>query len=84
MRNPPAAELYLTAVIGELIKLAREAKVLHAEKKASAGEVGAQVETGRGLAYYEVISLLLDQLDSFGIPRDTVGVDPQFDVDELL
>ena len=84
MRNPPAAELYLTAVIGELIKLARDAKVLHADKKASVGEVGAQVETGRALAYYEIISLLLEQLDSFGIARDTIGLDPQFDVDELL
>ncbi len=84
MPSHPPPEPYLTSVIGELIKLAHEAKALHADKRAGFGDAGAQFEAGRALAYYEVVSLFLDQLDGFGIARAAVGVAPSFDPDELL
>jgi hypothetical protein len=41
-------------------------------------------QQGRAMAYYEVISHLINQLDGFEIDRSSVGLDPSFDPDRDL
>ena len=76
---PSTAENYLFDVIPELVERASAARA-EARQKPTADEFAA----GRALAYYEVVSYLLAQLEAFGIDRKAVRVDPGFDADREL
>lgn len=76
---------YITDVLHELLDNAREAKADYASKRTQSGESDALFEAGRALAYYEAASLLVGQLEAFGIPRSDVGLPEALDLDaELL
>lgn len=76
---------YLTDVLHELLDNAREAKADYAAKRTQSGEADALFEAGRALAYYESASLLVSQLEAFGIPRSDVGLSEALNLDaELL
>jgi hypothetical protein len=77
-------ENYLRDVLTEILASAREAKADCAAQKTQVGSDKAQFEVGRALAYYEVLSLLVGELEKFDISRREVGLDPAFDVDMLL
>lgn len=66
----------LVDVSRELLEKARTAKV-------AARRSSADYDTGRHFALYEVISLLVQQADAFGIDRGAIGlggVDPERDL----
>lgn len=81
---------YLRDALQELIARARDAKVkakTAAEERTGANAVGASdvaFEQGRAMAYYEVVSHLVGQLEGFGVDRVDVGLDPGYDVDRDL
>lgn len=75
---------YLRDVIQLLTERAREAKARRDSLRASGDREQAAFEQGRALAYYEVVSTLLNELESFGIPRHAVGVPATFDADREL
>jgi hypothetical protein len=72
---PTAAENYLYDVLPQLLERARQARA--EAPRNSADEFAA----GRAMAYYEVLSYLLSELESFGIQRSAVRIDPELDVD---
>jgi hypothetical protein len=60
----------------ELVEKAKAART-------DAGHSGSDYDKGRHFALYEVISLLAQQADAFGIDRATIGlddVDPERDL----
>lgn len=67
-------------MIGDVSReLLEKAKIAKAEAKRS----GADYDKGRHFALYEVLSLLIQQADAFGIDRATLGleqVDPERDL----
>jgi hypothetical protein len=66
-------QLYLRDVLSDLFARAREARESARQEAAKApGDAG--FEAGRLQGYYEVLSVLVGQLDAFGIPRSSVGV----------
>ena len=72
-------------VLQELLNNAREAKADYASKRTQSSESDSLFEAGRALAYYEAASLLVSQLDAFGIPRSDVGLSETLNIDaELL
>ena len=77
-------ENYLRDVIQLLMESAREAKSRRDAFRTSGDREQAAFEQGRALAYYEVISTMLNELESFGIPRHAVGVPATFDADRDL
>lgn len=77
-------ELYLQDVLGEFLEHARGARADYLERRSQAGEVAAQFEAGRALAYYEVVSHALAQLQAFGIDRRRVGVSADLNVEREL
>jgi hypothetical protein len=77
-------QLYLHDVLRELIQRARDAKARSQAAGSSASSSDAAFESGRALAYYEVVCHLVNQLDAFGIERKSVGVEPGLDVDREL
>ena len=77
-------DLYLRDVLTELLDQAREAKANYAERRTQSGEDAAQFEAGRALAFYEVVSLLVQQLDAFSIDRESVGLARDLDIDREL
>ena len=75
---------YVRDVLTELLERARETKV-KAQKSTSPADGGErEFARGRAVAYYEVISHLVNQLDAFGLDRASVGVDPAYDADRDL
>jgi hypothetical protein len=74
------AENYLYDVLPELINRAREAR---AEARRE-GKDQDGFEGGKALAYYEVVSYLVDELETFGIDRASVRIDPEFNADRDL
>jgi hypothetical protein len=65
----------LTDVSRELLEKAKAAK--------AAAHSGSDYDKGRHFALYEVISLLTQQVDAFGVDRASVGlegVDPERDL----
>lgn len=66
----------LTDVSRELLEKAKAAK-------ADAAQSGSDYDKGRHFALYEVMSLLVQQADAFGIDRTAIGlerVDPERDL----
>ena len=67
--------------LGALLKeKALEAK---AQASAAAGSPEHQFELGRSMAYYEVLSLMTQQADAFGLPRAALSLrdfDPEVDL----
>jgi len=78
------AENYLRDVVQLLLERAREAKSRRDSSRASGDGEQTAFEQGRALAYYEVVSTLLNELETFGISRDAVGVPATFDADREL
>ena len=71
-----SVRLMISDVSRELLEKARLAKV---DAKGS----GADYDKGRHFALYEVLSLLVQQADAFGIDRSAIGlahVDPERDL----
>jgi len=81
---------YLGDTLRELMARARDAKAkakAAAQVRTDANAVDASevaFERGRAMAYYEVVSHMIGQLEGFGIDRATVGLDPSYDVDRDL
>jgi hypothetical protein len=76
---------YIRDILHELLDKAREAKADYASKRTQSTEDDALFEAGRALGYYEAASLLVNQLEAFGIPRSEVGLPESLNLDaELL
>jgi hypothetical protein len=75
---------YLQDALPELVARARDAKAKAVAQAQAADAADVAFERGRALAYYEVVSHLIGQLDAFGIERGDVGLDPSYDVDRDL
>ncbi len=71
---------YLLDLGALLRERALEAK---AQASASVGTAEHQFELGRSIAYYEVLSLLTQQADAFGLPRAALSLE-DFDPDADL
>lgn len=63
-----SASLFLLDVSRELLARAKDAK-------SNAISSDSEYDRGRQFAFYEVISLLAQQADSFGIDRACIGLD---------
>ena len=74
------AENYLYD-LGMLLK--RDALEARSRAKAAAGTPDHDYESGRAFAYYEVISLMVQQAAVFELPPGTMGLD-DIDPDEDL
>jgi hypothetical protein len=77
-------ELYLTEVLRELFEMARAAKADYAAARTQRDDGESLFEAGRALALYECFSLLVTQLDSYGVPRESVGLAVDLDVEREL
>jgi len=75
---------YLHDVFRELLERARDAKTRAKAAGPSSSSSAAAFEHGRALAYYEVVSHLVNQLDAFGIERRSVELEVDLDVDSEL
>jgi hypothetical protein len=78
---PDVFQHYLEDVLREVIRKAREARA-RAISATTSGDDG--FARGRAMAYYEVVSHLVNQLDAFQIDRASVGIDPGYDADRDL
>jgi hypothetical protein len=79
-----AADDYVRDLLGLLLARAKEAKS-RCEAARAKGQAGvSDFECGRALAYYEVLSTLINQLETFGITRRQAGLDDDLDVDKEL
>jgi hypothetical protein len=74
---------YVRDVLHDLLERARDARAKAGPGLSSEGTAPALAH-GRALAYYEVVSHLVNQLDAFGIDRRSVGVDATYDADRDL
>lgn len=71
-----SVQLMVLDVSRELVDKAKTAK-------AEAARSGSEYDKGRHFALYEVISLLIQQADAFGVERKAIGlaeVDPERDL----
>lgn len=75
-------QLYLTDVLPELLEQARAASADYAAARVQRDE--SEFKAGRALAFYECFSLLVMQLDAFGIARESVGLSSDLDVEREL
>jgi hypothetical protein len=75
---------YVRDVLSELLERAREAKIEARSSAAPADGAERAFTQGRAVAYYEVVSHLVNQLDAFGLDRASIGVDPAYDADRDL
>lgn len=73
---------YLSDVLDLLLERAREARGRHASL--ALDPVAREFEAGRVMAYYEVLSTLIDQLGVFEIPPATVKWDAQLNLEADL
>lgn len=76
------ADNYLRDVLPQLITRALEAR-RDAVAEPSGGREG-DFAAGRRVAYYEVVAMMLGQLEAFGIARVEVGVPERFDAERDL
>jgi hypothetical protein len=80
-------ENYLSDVLALLIGEGRQARAKRDASRhddSSNAALARAFEEGRTLAYYEVVSSLLNRLDIYGIPPETVGVPKDFNADREL
>lgn len=77
-------ENYLRDIMQLLLESARDAKARRDSSRSSDDRQQAAFEDGRAMAYYEVVSTMLEQLKAFRIPRRSVGVPEAFDPDRDL
>jgi hypothetical protein len=82
MKTP--TDHYVTDVLFELVHRARAAREAVRVGEESGRSDRAEFEAGRAFAYYEVVSYMLQQLESFQLPRGHYDVPDAFDPDELL
>ena len=75
---------YLHDVLRELLERARDARARAIAAGPSSSSSDAAFEHGRAVAYYEVLSHLVTQLDAFAIERRSVGIEAGLDVDREL
>ena len=74
---------YLTDVLSMLITSAIEAKLMRKEPQEKGSDRDAAFQEGRALAYYEVVSTLINQAAIFGLSKDTIPA-LDFDPDKIL
>ena len=77
--NDDKYRLYLFDNIRELLDRARQARDEAKRLQTTLATVAFQ--QGRAMAYYEVISHLVNQLEAFGIDHTSVGLEPSYDPD---
>ena len=82
MKTP--CDHYVRDVLFELIHRARAARETVRANKDSGDTARAEFEAGRAFAYYEVVSYMLQQLQSFELSRGRYDVPDTLDPDELL
>ena len=63
---------------------ARDARARYEESRTQRGEEASQFDAGRALAFYEVVSHMVNQVDGFGIDRESVGLPLDLDVEREL
>jgi len=78
-----AEQNYLQDVLSMIIEAAKEAKLSATTGKDSRTVQQQAFEEGRALAYYEVVSTLLNQAEVFGLSPDILRV-LNFNPDEEL
>jgi hypothetical protein len=64
--NYESVRLMLVDVNYELLEMAKAAKI--------AAQSGSDYDKGRQFALYEIVSLLIQQADAFGIDREAIGL----------
>jgi hypothetical protein len=72
-----SVQLMLADVVRELLEKAKAAKI-------DAARSGSDYDKGRHFALYEVVSLLTQQADAFGIDRREIGLAGIHPEDDLL
>lgn len=79
-----AAENYLRDVLELLIQRATEAKAQRDAARSEGDAERASFESGRSLAYYEVVSAVLGRLGVYGLDAAALGVRGDFNPDREL
>jgi hypothetical protein len=69
----------LRDILSHTLEKARQAKADHRAAVEKAGEATSQFESGRSMAYYEVLDHMLNELETFGISRATLGIPADLD-----
>lgn len=77
-------ESYLRDVIALLIDRATEAKSQRDAARREGDSERATVESGRSVAYYEVVSAVLGRLTAYGLDAVLLGVPPNFNADREM
>jgi hypothetical protein len=75
---------YVRDVLRDVLARAQQAKGEVRTSGASSNAADQAFVRGRAMAYYEVVSHLLNQLDAFGVDRTSVGIDAKYDADRDL
>lgn len=76
---------YLRDVLAELLERAREARNESVRAKTSGRHDDSAFHAGKCQGYYETLSVLAQQLDAFGIDRESVGLPTDLNLEaELL
>lgn len=76
------ADNYLRDVLPEILSRAIEAR--RDAGVTPSGTPESDFSAGRRTAYYEVVSMMLGQLEAFGIPREAVRIPEGFDAEREL
>ena len=76
-------QAYLQDVLATIVERAKEAKQSSSAASANRATVEQAFDDGRALAYYEVVSTLLNQADAFGLSHDALPF-LDFDPDKEL
>ena len=77
-------ENYIRDTFSFIVERALEAKVRKETAEAEGDKESAMFEAGRAAGYYEVVSTIFGQLESFGLPRGQFGLPDGFEVDRDL
>lgn len=77
---------YLKDVIQEMLERGQRVAAEYRQARESDTSEPREIEflAGQTQGYYEALSLLLSELDSFGIPRQEVGVDSALSLEKEL
>ena len=79
-----AAENYLRDVIPLLIERATEARNQRDAARREGNSERSSFESGRSLAYYEVVSAVVGRLSVYGLDAAALGVPGDFNADREL